>query len=495
MIGEIQAYNQTHGRDIVVKIKVESTPHDSAECQNRTTPAFWADDAPCRAEMMTFITEFVQHFSQFDEVVYYKFIAEPRYYPNYPILSPVQSPPNWDETLEEMIATVRAVDTNCWIGLSLSKGGNPLNQDPNADPYPDDKIIYGYSNWIPFAYTVQGISGASYPVDYPGNISSEGVTSWWDIDKIRETFADVITFQQTNNVLISASIGAIRFAPGKDKFIEDVATVYKENGFGRASFDGASSTSAPYKGFNIFYDGTYNFSNPAKPTWTYRGAASSTAILMTEINKDTLDRVEATGDYENITTNLARFDGTGQTINTRTTANGNSFDFTMMVAFTLPENRAMDWRYMIGSSGSNKIALSYNTSIGNSKMKLSIGKHIQEIDFSPVLAVNALCVVYDTATSSLKISVDGATLTAGEDIVFDGVTGEICIGAETLAGNNSYAGYLVGGAVFSPTKADDADCQNFWNSVKNVALPTLPLTVDDGTTVLTADDGTTILTT
>jgi hypothetical protein len=185
-------------------------------------------------------------------------------------------PDNWRGILEKIVKIVRKYDKKKYIGVNPSIGGEPTHLSRNYTPLDDDKIIYGFSMWLPFKYTLQGIKNKPYGLIYPGKINGE----WWDKSKLENTFSRVIDFQKKYNVLISSLIGVIRTAPGRDQYTKDLADIYKKHGFARFSFNGAYSPSANFSGFNIFYDGTYA---NGKAKFTFVGD-TSTLLLLKKLN-------------------------------------------------------------------------------------------------------------------------------------------------------------------------------------------------------------------
>ncbi len=201
-------------------------------------------------------------------------MAEPRMV----IDGKINLPDNWQGILNKSIEIVRKYDNKKYIGINPSVGGNPKRLSRDYTPFNDKKIIYGFSMWHPFKYTMQGASSSlPYGPVYPGKINGD----WWDKSKLENTFASVINFQKKYNVLISANIGVIRTAPGRDQYTKDLADIYQKHGFARFSFNGAYSPSAPYSGFNIFYDGIYAASGKTK--FTYIGN-TSTVLLLKKLN-------------------------------------------------------------------------------------------------------------------------------------------------------------------------------------------------------------------
>ena len=173
-----------------------------------------------------------------------------------------------------------------------------------------------------------------------------------------------------------------------------------------------------------------------------------------------------------IDTRLARFDGSGQAIDTKVAIDGSLTDFTMMMAFTLPEVSS-PVTYIANSAGdvnSNRLSIMHEDGSPINELRAQIGKFASTMTFDEANPIHAMVAVFNQATSELQIAIDGDTLSAPFPIVFDGVTGTVLFGALNTGGTGSVTGYI-GEGVLSADMLDESAWQEFWARVKDTQLP------------------------
>src|SRR5690606_37499685 len=82
--------------------------------------------------------------------------------------------------------------------------------------------------YMPWSYTAQGVNGMPTGLQYPGVIKGKS----WNKTQIRESLRQVIEFQHDYNVQIYVGeAGVVRWAPGAAQWLNDVISVFEENGW------------------------------------------------------------------------------------------------------------------------------------------------------------------------------------------------------------------------------------------------------------------------
>jgi hypothetical protein len=93
----------------------------------------------------------------------------------------------------------------------------------------DDKIIYGFHYYLPHQYTHQGIKGWSELYEYPGFINNK----YWNKEEIRNEIELASNWAKENNQLLYVGeFSVVRWANGKDEYLEDVLNIFEEKNIG-----------------------------------------------------------------------------------------------------------------------------------------------------------------------------------------------------------------------------------------------------------------------
>jgi hypothetical protein len=163
--------------------------------------------------------------------------------------------------------------------------------------------------------------------------------------------------------------------------------------------------------------------------------------------------------------NRVRFDGDNRKISTGVSIDVTSNGFTVMMAFSLPENTSEQYIVYSGN-GPNVFQLKHEEGAPPEEIMVSIGKYEHKMTLNNNSGIQAICARYDHLTQRLELGMNGSDLTDVGQIVFDGQTGEVVLGTN---GSSPYTGYL-GEGVLTGAKEDDDFWKWFWNRVKNTPI-------------------------
>jgi len=181
---------------------------------------------------------------------------------------------------------------------------------------------------------------------------------------------------------------------------------------------------------------------------------------------------DPSGRITNVVENtLVRFDGTEQRIETGVALDGTLADFSMFMAFTLPDYASVGVAQNIARSypnTANNLWISQIEGTPRNVINVSIGKFVQDITLDEALPVHAMGIVYDHITSEIGVAVDGAVLPIPVPIVFDGATAQVIFGNDAVG--NSFTGYI-GEGILTAGKLTEVEWQEFWNRNKDL-VPT-----------------------
>ena len=101
-------------------------------------------------------------------------------------------------------------------------------------PLPIKNIIYEVHMYNPSGFTHQGVGGGSRfkadgsPITYPGVVGKK----YYDREELKKELSAVRKFQQQYGARIYiGEFSAIRWAPGADKYLEDIISIFEEYGW------------------------------------------------------------------------------------------------------------------------------------------------------------------------------------------------------------------------------------------------------------------------
>lgn len=185
----------------------------------------------------------------------------------------------WIKGASDIIRHIREVDTNRVIIYQVPYG-DALVAD-KIKPLEDNKIVYGFDMYYPYAITFQGMNQTynerfSYPLGQEFNLDpfGDGKPRAIDIDDLRLYLSRVSNFSKDNNVpIIISSFGIVHYAPNRSgyRYIQDVTTIFKENNF-----------SWMYQGFRV-NQAMDPFIASENPNGIERSSSAPMISLLTEI--------------------------------------------------------------------------------------------------------------------------------------------------------------------------------------------------------------------
>lgn len=209
-------------------IAVSQIPADPGLGLNQESRAFW-DNPVRRREVIDIAARLADHFKgRGPELGAYSILSEPVLrINNKPML-----PPSWPDLMRSIVAEIRRFDPRRYITITPCLGGLPANYGgvrPLDDPY----IVYEAHMYAPDTYTHQGIYENPRGVEYPGFTSFR----YWNKNALEAYLSPLIVFQKNNNVLVFiGEFSTVRWAPGADRYLNDVIDIFDRNGLGWAYF-------------------------------------------------------------------------------------------------------------------------------------------------------------------------------------------------------------------------------------------------------------------
>lgn len=146
----------------------------------------------------------------------------------------------------EPIDTDTAEDCLDWSGLALRAGKairaidaerTLIVESPDVGsaqgmgwlrPLPLERVVYSFHMYQPGAFTHQGIFSPSAPIAFPGMIDG----TYWDRAALKRAMQAAIDFAQKYRVHIYVGeFGAIRWAPGAERYLGDLISIFEEQGW------------------------------------------------------------------------------------------------------------------------------------------------------------------------------------------------------------------------------------------------------------------------
>jgi len=146
----------------------------------------------------------------------------------------------------EPIDTDTAEDCLDWSGLALRAGKairaidaerTLIVESPEVGsaqgmewlrPLPLEHVVYSFHMYQPGEFTHQGVFSPSAPIAFPGTING----MYWDRAALKRAMQPAIDFAQKYRVHIYVGeFGAIRWAPGAERYLGDLINIFEEQGW------------------------------------------------------------------------------------------------------------------------------------------------------------------------------------------------------------------------------------------------------------------------
>lgn len=136
-----------------------------------------------------------------------------------------------------LIRDIRAVDKETYIIFQPGPWGMPTGYKtltPLKDPRNDQpRIVYAFHMYAPHNYTHQGIGKRPKGLAYPGLLKMfpGSPVKHWDREALEEYMKPALDFKNKHGVrMYVGEFSAVRWAPGRGKWVEDVISIFEENG-------------------------------------------------------------------------------------------------------------------------------------------------------------------------------------------------------------------------------------------------------------------------
>jgi hypothetical protein len=148
-------------------------------------------------------------------------------------------PDEWPSLLRRMIAEIRARDADRWIVVTPGPGGLVTGYRDFAPP-DGGRLIYAADVHVPSAYTRQGLGHRGTDVGYPGTIESR----YWDAAALAKSVHALRRFEARYHVPVMIDeFGCVPWAPGRARYLADLASVFGTYRWGWAYLDAGRARS------------------------------------------------------------------------------------------------------------------------------------------------------------------------------------------------------------------------------------------------------------
>lgn len=201
-------------------------PLNPAKKFDRTSSKFWNSKTELN-DAISYINRLVIRFNGYDNIIAYDFFGEPV---EKDINGKGKVPKNWIHFFQRILKTIRN-HSNKYVLFTPGPWGSPKGYADFSKPFEDKNIIYGFHYYLPHKYTHQGIKKYDDYVSYPGFIGYK----YWDKNTIKKSLIEANNWAKKNDKLLYVGeFSVVRYAEGKDQYVEDVLSVFEENNLGYA---------------------------------------------------------------------------------------------------------------------------------------------------------------------------------------------------------------------------------------------------------------------
>ena len=135
----------------------------------------------------------------------------------------------------KVVAGIREVDPDVPIILDSGFYATPWAFTV-LEPVADDKVLYSFHMYEPYAYTSPKNTGAlRYPGPIPTGETDDAPTVDWDRDEVERFLAPVAEWQRRYDVpatrILAGEFGVVRTHPGAEAYLGDVLSVLNAHGW------------------------------------------------------------------------------------------------------------------------------------------------------------------------------------------------------------------------------------------------------------------------
>jgi hypothetical protein len=134
---------------------------------------------------------------------------------------------DWNDLALRASLAIRKIDPNRTLIVEPAEVGSALGMNL-LRPLPLSGVVYSFHFYQPFEFTHQGVFSSSALVRYPGTIDG----TRWDKAALEKALEPAIRFAETYRVqLYVGEFGAVRWAPGADRYLSDLISIFEEHGW------------------------------------------------------------------------------------------------------------------------------------------------------------------------------------------------------------------------------------------------------------------------
>lgn len=235
---------------VVAVVNISQFPLNPA-LPAQTTPEFW-ENADHRQEVLATVQKVVEHLSyRGGELAAYDFMSEPVIVRDK--LS--EAPQQWPELLQQIVSTVNTEDPNRWLLVSPGPWGG-VDGYRDFIPPAGNRLVWGVHIYTPHRFTHQGINGIPAGATYPGVVGMRP----WNSTLLRASMRPLNNFiKKYPGPVFVGEFGALRWAEGGEGYLEDLATIFDDSGWGWAYFSATG-----WHGWNPDYNSEFGDSQQAQ---------------------------------------------------------------------------------------------------------------------------------------------------------------------------------------------------------------------------------------
>ena len=221
--------NACRDAGLIATVSLNQLVLDPSDDLTETSADFWQSGEQLD-EVVRLAGELAAHFGgRGGELGGYEVLPKPFVLEN----NQARVPGPWPSLLRRIVAEIRKHDAARWIVVTPGPGGLVTGYRGFA-PLDDAKLIYTADASMPSAYTRQGVGRRAGGIVYPGPIENR----YWDEAALAKSLHALREFQVRHRVpVLIDEFGCISWAPGRMRYLSDLASVFGEYGWGWAYLD------------------------------------------------------------------------------------------------------------------------------------------------------------------------------------------------------------------------------------------------------------------